>query len=192
MINSTINDESFRLKITEIGLRKLLIDKGSIEVLSYITSLYDEKNNEYIKFTDAEKDEYLFKHHELNQSRVIHDQFEKDKVYLDKNSENKTKLIEKWIFHLNKMVIPTLKMRAILICSKLWIDESVELDLNELVYVCHSFKLISTCALCENGQFIGDGNYCNNKFTNCLADVPRSTELYEKCTSFEMRHIENE
>ena len=41
MINSTINDESFRLKITEIGLRKLLINKGSIEVLSYITSLYD-------------------------------------------------------------------------------------------------------------------------------------------------------
>ena len=53
MINSTINDESFRLKITEIGLRKLLINKGSIEVLSYITSLYDEKNNEYIKLTDA-------------------------------------------------------------------------------------------------------------------------------------------
>lgn len=189
MKNNILDNERFHLRITDKGLRELLINTGTAKIFSQINSFYKLSFEKYKNLSIDEKNINSESFIKLGQFKKLYDQIVGDKSYFHISSQDQ---IEKWESSLKDIELPAHKIREIIVCSNLLFDENAILDFNELQHLCHSLKLISTCFLCQNGQFTGDGNYCNNKFVNCLADVPFNTEIYEKCTSFEERERNDE
>ncbi|MBB1335760.1 MULTISPECIES: hypothetical protein [unclassified Pseudoalteromonas] len=188
-----VNDENFKLEITDKGLKNLLLNSGSEKVIAYVSSLYEEKFTQFQRLNSTndklKKGDAFF---ELVDFGILHREIFDDLKCYRFSSEREVKKIKLWESLLLDMKLSEQKKLEITTCVSLWVDENAEVDLEQLKKVCYSLKLISTCFLCQNGQFLGDDDYSNNEFVNCLADIPIGTEVYKKCTAFEIRVSDNE
>ena len=188
-----VNDGNLKLEITDNRLKNLLLNSGSEKVIAYVSSLYEEKFTQFQRLNSTndklKKGEAFF---ELVDFGTIHREIFNDIKHYRFSSKREVKKVKNWESLLLKMKLPEQKKLAITTCVSLWLDENAEVDSKQLKKVCYSLKLISTCFLCQNGQFLGDGDYSNNEFVNCLADIPTRTEVYKKCTAFEVRVTDNE
>ncbi|CAM3103370.1 hypothetical protein [Pseudoalteromonas distincta] len=188
-----VNDGNLKLEITDNRLKDLLLNSGSAKVIAYVSSLYEEKFTQFQRLCSTDdklkKGETFFK---LVDFGMLHQEIFDDLKCYKFSSEREVKKIKLWESLLLNMKLPERKKMEITTCVSLWLDKNAEVDSRELKNVCYSLKLISTCFLCQNGQFLGDGDYSNNEFVNCLADIPISTEVYKKCTAFEVRVTDNE
>lgn len=188
-----VNDGNLKLEITDNRLKNLLLNSGSEKVVAYVSSLYEEKITQFQRLHSEDdklkKGKSFIKLVELG---VLHQEIFGDLQYYRFSSEREVKKIKLWESLLLDMKLPEQKKMEITTCVSLWLDENTEVDSIQLKNVCYSLKLISTCFLCQNGQFLGDGDYSNNEFVNCLADIPICTEVYKKCTAFEVRVAANE
>lgn len=188
-----VNDENLKLEITDKRLKNLLLNSGAEKVIAYVSSLYEEKFTQFQRLNSTndklKKGDTFF---ELVEFGVLHRGIFDGLEYYRFSSDREIKNIKLWESLLLNMKLPERKKLEITTCVSLWLDENAEVDSTQLKKVCYSLKLISTCFLCENGQFLGDGDYSNNEFVNCLADIPISTEVYKKCTAFEIRVAANE
>ena len=73
MNSCIVNDENLKLEITDKGLKKLLLNKGSEKVTSYISSVLDEMFVEFQSIPDIEeKQRNAEKFHKIIQVRMLH------------------------------------------------------------------------------------------------------------------------
>lgn len=189
MNSCIVNDENLKLEITDKGLKNLLLNKGTEKVISYVSSVLEEKFREFQNIPDVE--EKLRNQEKLNrliQIRMLHDEIF-DAKHPIKAPPAK---IKQWVSLLHELKLSDISNKQILVCSSLWLDKNAQIDSKVLQDICHSLMILSTCFLCQNGNFIGDQNYSNNKFINCLADVAIQSETRERCTSFERREASDE
>ena len=189
MNSCIVNDGNLKLEITDKGLKNLLLNKGTEKVISYVSSVLEEKFREFQNIPDVE--EKLRNQEKLNrliQIRMLHDEIF-DTKHPVKAPPAK---IKKWVSLLHELKLSDISNKQIFVCASLWLDENADIDSKVLRDTCHSLTLLSTCFFCQNGSFIGDQNYSNNKFINCLADVAIQSETRERCTSFERREASNE
>lgn len=190
MNSCIVNDENLKLEITDKGLKNLLLNKGTEKVISYVSSVLKEKLLEFQSISDFE--EQLRNHEKLNrliQIRMLHDEIFNDAKHPVTVVPAK---IKRWVSLLHELELSNISNKEIAVCASLWLDKNANIDSKVLQDICHSLMLLSTCYLCQNGNFIGDQNYSNNKFINCLADVAIQSETSERCTSFERREVTDE
>jgi hypothetical protein len=183
-----VNDINLKLEITDKGLKNLLLNSGSEKVIAFVSSLYKEKFTQFQRLTSIDdklkKGDTFFK---LVNFGILHREIFDDLKCYRFSSEREVKKIKLWESLLLNMKLPDRKKIEITTCVSLWLDENAEIGLEQLKNVCYSLKLISTCFLCENGRFTGDGDYSNNEFINCADDVRTDVELYTLCGSFEKK-----
>lgn len=190
MNSCIVNDENLKLEITDKGLKDLLLNKGTEKVVSYVSSVLEEKFKEFQNIPDIE--EKLRNQEKLNkliQIRMLHDEIFNDTKHPITTSLTK---VQQWVSLFHEVELSDINKQQVLVCASLWLDENADIDSKVLRDTCHSLTLLSTCFFCQNGNFIGDQNYSNNKFINCLADVAIQSETRERCTSFERREATNE
>lgn len=185
-----VNNENFKLKITVQGLKNLLLDEGVEKVISLVSSFYEEKYKEFQSLSSLEiKMKNNGNLNKLLQLRVLNNAIIKDTEHLNISTAAE---IKNWITLLHEIGLSNGSLKEVFVCASLSLERDADIDSEQLKNVCYSLKLISTCFLCQNGQFIGDGDYRNNEFVNCLADIPGITEVYKKCTSYEVKDTDNE
>lgn len=190
MNSCIVNDENLKLEITDKGLKDLLLNKGTEKVVSYVSSVLEEKFKEFQNIPDIE--EKLRNQEKLNRLikiRMLHDEIFNDAKHPITVAPAK---IKRWVSLLHELELSNISNKKIAVCASLWLDKNANIDSKVLQDTCHSLTLLSTCFFCQNGNFIGDKNYSNNKFINCLADVAIQSETRERCTSFERREATNE
>ena len=190
MNSCIVNDENLKLEITDKGLKKLLLNKGTEKVISYVSSVLKEKLLEFQSISDFE--EQLRNHEKLNkliQIRMLHDEIFNDAKHPTLDSPVKVK---QWVSLFYEVELSEIRKQQVLVCASLWLDENADIDSKVLRDTCHSLTLLSTCFFCQNGNFFGNEDYSQATFTNCLAGVVIQSEKYEPCISFERRVITDE
>ena len=190
MNSCIVNDENLKLEITDKGLKKLLLNKGSEKVTSYISSVLDEMFVEFQSIPDIEeKQRNAEKFNKIIQVRMLHGEIFNDAKHPVITSRAK---IKQWVSLLHELELPDIKKQQVFVCAKLWLDENADIDSKVLRDTCHSLTLLSTCFFCQNGNFFGNEDYSQARFINCLEGVAIKSETHERCTSFERRVTINE
>lgn len=169
-----------KLKVTDEELKNILLNEGAELFVSKVKETLENKLVEYHSLPDFSK--------KVSLSEEFID-FMKLFVVRNETPINLGRAtyvsIEEWRNLMLKFNLEGIDKKNICLFSELWLDKNAAIDLERLQNACRSFKLLSTCSLCQNGNFLGDEDSTQARFINCAVDIKIEYPTYQSCTSFE-------